>query len=119
MPATNFKVMFLPAWARMEEPDIVHDEERPHVVPVTLEAVDFVEWYSKHSKAGSIIFGGFLDPLSTLQTEGGPIKAFRFKSLELHQQAAALERAESRFRQWQRQKQGESPRDRPKARNTE
>jgi hypothetical protein len=99
----NFRVLRLEKWERLEE-NGVQAEERPHVVPVSLEAVDFMEEFAKQSSGMTPLFGGFYDPVSILQTEGGPIKAFRFQSMEQEQEPLAIAKAETRFRIWKDQK---------------
>lgn len=99
----NFRVLRLEKWERLEE-NGVQAEERPHVVPVSLEAVDFMEEFAKQSSGMTPLFGGFYDPVSILRTEGGPIKAFRFKSMEQEQEPLAVATAETCFRAWREKK---------------
>lgn len=99
----NFRVMRLEEWERLEASGI-QTTERPHVVPVSLEAVDFMEEFATQDGKTKSLFGGFYDPISILRTEGGPIKAFRFKSMEQEQEPLAVATAETCFRAWREKK---------------
>lgn len=90
----NFIVAVLTNWRRVGQ-QTIQSQPRPHVVPITPEAIAFMEAYTNSDrKACDTIYGGFIDAISAVEHNGKLVLAFRFVKLADEEHKLALELAE-------------------------
>lgn len=107
----NFTILLITGWIRLHDLDKLKQREiRPHVVPCTNDAIEFMKYYVEKAKSRRVvretIYHGFSDSISILYPTdwGHPLKsiyAFRFIEIKLEHQQEAVELAEKAFKKWQ------------------
>lgn len=103
---SDFVIATRSKWIRLGDKKEQH-EVRPHIVPISKEAIQFMDDYSFTSNNDPPIVGSLYDPISKVETDAGNewVYAFRFLAMTDREGVAALEMIMSRFKAWVRKNQ--------------
>lgn len=103
---SDFVITTRSKWIRLGD-KVEQFEERPHIVPISKEAIRFMDDYSFTSNNDPPIIGGLYDPISEVENDAGDawVYAFRFLAMTDREGAAALDMIMSRFKEWVRKNQ--------------
>lgn len=99
----NFAWASYVKWYRMEAPDDVQTERRPHVIPLNKEAADFIQSQYK-GKCKDCIYGPLFTGYGWVSDmDGFRLPAFRFVNGDMKLAKLALQMAEEGFAKYQKE----------------